>query len=196
MKFIAAACKQLDRSRVVLFNLGNNLSLLIDKKSKSFNEPKSLPRVALASFLLDCNHNIDFSLVWFDPLGEEKIYVANHFSISIKDDESILRRIFNPGLMICILLFKWEQLWSSQIKQFWVCCEPRMVLLNVFPSIWLKGYLLPFDDKVLFFGVLLHRIRINYHWWSFDPKIKVLSWFLLSFCLTLINLSFNFSMME
>lgn len=52
--------------------------------------------ISLSPFIFDCNHDVDFCLIWLNPFGEEEIDVTNHVVVGSEDEEGRFEGISEP----------------------------------------------------------------------------------------------------
>ena len=150
--------EKIDGCLVVVFNLGNYGVLFVHSFGKFLNCVHCLSSQAFPSVFGNCDHDVDLGFILLNPLGEEQIYVSNHFPILGKNDESVLGWIFKPRPMIIKLFLQRQWLRASQVKELRIQSKPLMVFLHIAFAIRVENDGVGVQNIVYFFcmGLGIH----------------------------------------
>lgn len=159
-QLIAHLFEQAHGGRVVVLDLGDYLVPPILDFREGLHQEQSLARIAFPSLVSARNHDVDFSLVGLDPLGEEEVDVAHHALLGLRlveDQEGVLEWVCQPGLVVFVFFLQSQRLRARQVQQLLVLNEPSVVLFHESPRIGTQQQPLSLDLEVTL-GVLLGKL--------------------------------------
>lgn len=135
-KLVAYLFEEGNRASVVVFNFGYDVVPAVHCEAEQLDCDHYLLGQSSASALWDCDHDVDFCLVWLYPLWEEQVDIPNHAVVLLQEyQKCVFADVLQPGPMVLNLLLQAQWLRPSQVQQLWVLAEPTVVLLDVVPPI-------------------------------------------------------------